>query len=277
MVTSKSFTRYELSSINSGKITLVPYPDFPNVAVPDLSKPDSSQMYDIGTEYEYNGKAYFYGYAKEAVAPNIGAKVYNSQDIAQVAIAVAAAQYATRIALTAGATDGLAHGGVFALDYLKGGHVVVFPAAGAAYFFTRGIIGSSVLAATGTIYLDLDAPIPEALTTSGYAEAMASPWKNVVQTTTYLNEQLAACCGVPTCQIPITKYGWFQTWGPCWISPAATLGAGANNRGAWLQGDGSLTDQDASLANLGQLGGWVMSNDKAGGQAAPFVYLMIAR
>lgn len=271
-----------LTQDNAGTIYHVPNPTIINARIPDLYLPDDIQKYNIGTGLIKGNKAYFYAYCKTTIGPNMFAKVYNTQDIANSAIAVAASKGATQIAVTASSSSGLAHGGVFALNYLKGGQVVVFPAAGAAYTFTSTIVGSSVLAATGTIYLDLEEPIPCDITTGATAEATASPWKNIVPMgSTYspstLSGGLFSACGVAKCLLTSGQWGWLQTYGPTWVSPAASLGAGENSKGAWIQADGSLTDQDYALANLGMYAGWVMANDVAGGQGAPFVWLTIAR
>lgn len=90
---NQTATRQALMSANGGTIKLVPYPNFPNLAIPDLSVPDASQLYDVGTEYEYNGKAYFYAKASGTVAPDMPVKTKNVQDITQVAATVAAWVY----------------------------------------------------------------------------------------------------------------------------------------------------------------------------------------
>jgi hypothetical protein len=275
---------YALRCANGGIVTLVPYPNFPNVSIPDLSIPDTIQQYDIGTKFEYNGKVYFYAKAAGTVVPNMGAKVKNEQDTQQRAIQAIAAQYATSITVTTVSPDGPSYNGSFAKDYLKGGHVVVFPAVGMTYTFCRGIVGNDVLAAAGTLKLYLDAPIPVALTTSGAAEINASPWAAVVpNTATHVTDNLTACCGVPTLRTTTGTWLWVQTWGPCWVSPHSGVGAAASDLAAFFVGDGSLgqghesTGISYTIGEIGQHAGWVMSEGHGGGQAAPFVYLQIAR
>ena len=146
--------------------------------------------------------------------------------------------------------------------------------------FARGIIGSSALAAYGTLRLDLDAPIPYALTTADYVEAMLNPWYQVVLGTgCILSQQVQTGCGIPAVRATSGQWLWVQGWGLSWCSPAATLGNGDNNqRGAWFQADGSVCSEDNNAdAVLGQYAGWVASQDYAGGQGAPFIYLTIAR
>jgi hypothetical protein len=266
---------------NGGILRLPPFPNFPNLTTPDLSKPDDSQLYDIAARYEYNDCHYFYSRAAGTVGPNMAVKPYCHQAVGFRSIQAAAAQYATSIYLTTTANDDDGSGsGIFVKDALKGGKCVVYPAAGATYCFTRGIVGSSYLAAYGTLRLDLDAPIPYALTTADYVEAMLSPWYQVVLGTgCIISQQVQTGCGIPAVRATSGQWFWTQTWGLTWCSPASTLGNADNNqRGAWFQADGSVCSEDNNAdAILGQYAGWVASQDYAGGQGAPFIYLTIAR
>jgi hypothetical protein len=269
---------------NGGELHFVPNPNFINMAIPDISKPDTVQQYDIGTKWDFNGKTYHYAYAGGTVTPNMGAKIKNEQDTQQRAIQANAAQYATEITITTVSPDGPSYDGTFAKNYLKGGHVVVFPAAGMVYTFCRGIMGNDVLAAAGTLKLYLDAPIPYAITTSGHAEVMASPWANVVpNTSTHVTDNLTACCGIPAVRATVGQWLWVQTWGPVWNSPHAGVGAAASDMGVYMLGDGSFGEGYEStgiahvIGEIGQYAGWVMSTGYGGGQAAPFVYLQIAK
>jgi hypothetical protein len=259
---------------NGGILTLPAYPDIVNMSPPVVSTPNDAKLYDIGAQWDFNNRRYRYAGASGTVAPNMGVKPYNHQDIQYVSIQAAAVAGATSIYVTTTANSNYA--GVAVKDYMKGGQVIIFSATGPEYSFTCGIIGNSALAAYGTLRIDLDTPIPFALTTSDYAEATASPWYKVtLGTGTVLDQHLASCCGVPAVRATNGQYLWVQTKGPCWVSPAATLGVGSNNRGAWFQADGSLTDQDAALAGVGQYAGWVMANDYGAGQGAPFIWLQI--
>jgi hypothetical protein len=261
---------------NGGVLTNVAYPEIINMSQPKIYTPDDAQLYEIGTKWEYNGRTYHYARASGTVAPNMAVKPHNHQDVGYSSIQAAAAAGDTSIYVTTDTNDNYA--GVAAKNELKGGNVVIFDATGAEYGFTCGIIGNPALAAYGTLRLDLDTPIPFALTTSDYAEAIASPWYLVaLGTGTEIAQGVCSACGVPAVRATTGQYLWVQTWGPCWVSPSVTAGVGDNNRGVWFQADGSITDQDASLGNLGSYAGWVMANDHAAGQGAPFIYLMIAK
>jgi hypothetical protein len=267
---------HQLYCENGGILTTPAFPEIINMTAPSVYAPSDSKLYEIGTKWEYNGRVYHYAQASGTVGPNMAVKPYNHQDIQNVSVQAAAVAGATSIYVTTTAASNLA--GVAAKNCMKGGTAVIFDATGAEYGFIVGIVGNPALAAYGTLRLDLDTPIPFALTTSDTVEAIASPWYKVtLGTGTVLNQGLCSACGVPAVRATTGQYLWVQTWGPCWVSPSATCGVGDNNRGAWFQGDGSVTDQDASLANLGSYAGWVMANDYGAGQGAPFIYLQIAK
>lgn len=262
---------------NGGTVHYVPNPQFVNPDPPSLWIPDTVQKYDIGTFYTFNGKCWAYSKTAGTVGPNMSVRPKNEQDTQNRAVQAAADAYATSITITTVSPDGPSYNGTFAKDFLKGGHVVVFPAAGAEYTFTRGIIGNDVLAAAGTLTLYLDQAIPCELTTSATAEVLASMWALVVLGTgTHINQQFCAHAGIPSCYSTTGKWIWVQTWGPTWCSPSATTGVGNNNRLAQFQADGSITDQDAADAAVGQNAGYCMANGYGNGQGAPFIYLMVA-
>lgn len=267
---------------DGGILHTVPNPLFPTTVRPDISKSSAIQLYDIGTKWEFNGKWYRYACAYGTVAPNMGCKVKDPEETgAGRVLYEAATAYDESVVVVLVSPDGPAYDGHMPLNYLKGGMAVFFPAAGATYGFTRGIIGNTEII-TGhsdlNVTLYLDAPIPHDLTTACTVEINASPWAAVcLNTNTKIQDNLTSCCGVPTLLTTTGRYLWVQTKGPVWISPAASLGDNtASNRGAWFQGDGSLADGAATDTHgLQQYAGWVISNLVGGTQAAPFVYLNV--
>lgn len=265
---------------NGGVLTNVAYPNIINMTQPDITKADSSQLYEIGTKWEFNGRVYHYAKAAGTVGLNMACKPYNHQDVGYSVAAATSAAGSTEITVTTDVNDNLA--GVAAKDELKGGIAVIYDGTlGVGYEQVVGIRGNDALASYGSLKIYLDTPLAHAFTIAvAHAEASASPWAKVATGGNIAlggTGSLASACGIPAVYATSGQWLWVQTWGLCWTSPSATLGAGDNNRGAWFQGDGSLTDQDASLANLGSYAGWVLANDHASGQGAPFVYLMIAR
>lgn len=261
---------------NGGSIWLPPNPDKVNLTIPNLSLPDTSQQYDIGTAYLYNGKCYYYSYTTAIVKQRQLAETSYHQATAQAVIAANADIYATQIVLTTASGDGIASDGVFAKDALKGGHVVVFVAGsgGDDDDFTRGIIGNAALAAAGELTIDLDGPIPHALVhDTSVAEAIASPYAYI-----RLGADVARTkVGAPACYAAAAKWVWVQTWGPCWIAPQSTVGV-AGLVGIVARHDGSLEPADSTVSSLisNQHLGYTMFPSSTSTQAAPFVYLQIA-
>ena len=270
---------HNIRSKNGGTIYLVPDPDFVNLALPDVHTADTAQKYDIATKYEFNGRTYFYARAAGIVGGNLGVMPYNHQDVGYSVAAATSAVGATDISVTTDVNDNLA--GVAVKDELKGGTCVIFEKTlGVLYEQIFGILGNDALASYGTLKIYLDAPLTQAFTIAvAYAEAIASPWAKVVASGgTVLSQGLCSCCGIPACHATSGQWLWVQTWGPCWASPAAVLGVGENNRDARWAGNASLSDGDATGTTvISQRAGWVMANDHANGQGAPFVYLQIAK
>jgi len=265
---------------NGGYVLLPPDPDFHNINIPDISKPDSAQLYDIGAWFYYNNCWYVYSKAGGTVAMNMGAKIKDPQTVSNETVGAAAAQYATELIITVDSTDGPSYDGTLPKDYLKGGDVVVFLTAGATYGFKRGILRNTAVASGGgTSTLTLDMPIPYAVDAAATAEAQCHFARVVVpNTSTKLQDNLCSVAGIPVCRATSGQWLWLQTWGPCWTSPDAALGAGASNRDGRFNGDGSISDgDDTNTADIEQQAGWVIANDKGAGQGAPFVYLQIAK
>jgi len=241
-------------------------------------KPDTVQQFPIGTVIQLGIDKFVYGCAAGTVLPNFGAKIKNPQDISQEIIGADAAIYATTITLTLDNTDGPAYDGLLPENYLAGGRVVVFPAGNDPEDFVRTILSNTAVTVNGstaTFDVELDAPIPIALTVSDVAEAVASPWAAVVPgTATKLADNLCSVCGIPTCVATSGQFLWFQIGGIIWSSPDAALGAGASNRDARYNGDGSISDgDDVNTTLIEQRCGFVVANDKGAGQGAPFIML----
>ncbi len=239
--------------------------------------------YEIGSRLALGGRVFHYAKSGGVLTPNMGAKIKNPQDVSQEVLGAAAVAGATSIVLKLDNTDGPTYDGLLPANYLAGGYVVVFPAGDPA--FVRGIISHTAVtvnAGTASFTALLDAPIPCDLTIADVAEAMASPYALVVpNTATKLTDNLTTTIGVPACPAISGDHLWLQTWGPCWVSPHAAVGALASNKAAYFVGDGALGEGQETtgiadkIAVIGQYAGFVLANDKGGGQGAPFVMLMI--
>lgn len=245
-----------------------------NLALPDPSVADSTKKYPLGTRYVDGDRAFRYGYFAGTMNPDLACKDTQPQSVAYATIAAAAAQYATTVVIDVAATDGIAGDGAIAVNYLAGGYLVVFDASSKA--FTRQIMSNTVTTGAGEMTLTLTDPIPVALVAdTDHGECMANPYSYLTAST---SNAYGAFMGLPLLVYTSGQYGWVQTWGPCWIAPQTAVGSGSNIRTCIFRHDGSIDELDYNDANnsKGQIAGYVMSHAQAGGQGAPFVWLMIA-
>ena len=271
-------SRAEIAQITSSEFGAI----LPGMSEQGIYIASNSKNYEIGARLRLGSRTYHYAMAGGTLNPNMGAKIKNPQDVSQEDIGAEADAGVSTITLTLDNTDGPTYNGLLPANYLKGGILVVFAALGT---FIRGITGNSAVtvnAGTATFTVTLDAPTPVAITTSDKAEAMASPYANVVAATdTKLGTGFAATIGVPTVAATVGQYCWLQTWGPCWVSPHANVGVADTDKAVYFVGDGSFghgnEDNPGAIKQglAAQYAGFVLANDKGGGQGAPFVMLMI--
>jgi hypothetical protein len=223
-----------------------------------------------------DGRVFVYAKASGTQIPDVGSQVGSHQHIANCAIGAVAAKGALSIVLHASATDGAAHNGLIAKNELVGGYVVVFPAA-TNHAFVRRIVSNSActISQANDCTIEVDAPIPVALTTSDTGEAMASPYLNVkTASSTY-----ASVVGVPAVAATDGTWFWLQTWGVCWIATSAECGAGENDRNVVFRYNGS-GDECAYNGTYNtakaQQAGFILANAYGGTQGAPFIMLQIS-
>jgi hypothetical protein len=86
--------------------------------------------------------------------------------------------------------------------------------------------------------------------------------------------------GVPVTTIAAGRFGWIQTWGPCWVTPSvAGVGSATTERTLIFVGDGSvhnINDNDMSTYGC-QIAGFCINTTAAGDWTnPPFVMLTIS-
>lgn len=240
----------------------------------NLHEVSTTKKYNLGTRLiTGDGRVFKYGLAGGTLVPDNGVCSANIQQIGYSSIAVAAAIGATSISITAGETAGAAADGVIAENELAGGYFVSFTASVATCQRRLILSNEAVASGGGTLVVVLDEGLHIALTTSDHAECMASPYYNLQSG----NDISKPIVGVPVCAATVGQYCWIQTWGPCWVSPQATVGASGHNQVVFRH-DGSLDDHDYSeaYATYAQHAGFVLSSAASGAQAAPFIMLQIS-
>jgi len=263
--------------VHDGRYLVLPaYVDaqegYQNLALPDLSVANASQLYPLGTKYVDGDRVFRYAKFMGTVNPDFGVKDTQPQSVAYATIAANALQYATTIVLDVAGTDGRGGDGAITVDYLAGGYIVVFDASSKA--FTRQIKSNTVTTGAGEMTIVVTDPIPVALIEdTDHIECMASPYNYLTASTS----NNYAVYGMPQLVYTSGQFGWIQTWGPTWIAPQAAVGSGSNNKIGIFRHDGSIDELDYSDANnsKGQIAGFVMTHAQGGGQGAPFFFLQI--
>lgn len=238
---------------------------------------DDKQKYPLGTLLRLGGRTYAYAKASGTQIPDVGSQVGCHQHVAQCTVAVSAAAGATSLVIDRPTTAGAAHNGIIAENELQGGYIVVFPTIPSNNkVFVRQITGNSAAPITAanemTVYLDSPTPIAVVADTS-YAEAMASPYLNVVTAAS----EVASVIGVPTVAATDGQYFWLQTWGPVWLATSAGCGAGNSDRNVCFRYNGS--GDEVATTGYGSIqaqhAGFILANAYGGGQGAPFIMLQI--
>lgn len=234
-----------------------------------------TQRFRTGARRQLGNKVYHYAHANGILSDVTGAFIMNPQDAGMRVLGAAYAAGVTQVLLTVNNTEGPAQNGSVPVNYLEGGTVVFMTALG---IYVRGIIANAVKAAgTGTFLVTLDAPTSFALVVTDSAEIIASPYARVCnEADTILASELCSVAGIPTRVTVDGDWLWLQTWGPCYVTSALTLGVGNENRLAYFVGNGVLQDWTAVGATADhQIAGFVMANAVGGGQGAPFVWLTL--
>lgn len=236
--------------------------------------PTTTQKHEIGSRLVTDdGDVFRYVMAGGTLNSDLGCVPQYTQEVGYNTIAESAVVGDTEIVVDMGASDGIAEGGVIAVDYLKNGRVLVFPHS--ANTFMRRILTNTVTAGATEMTLTLDRGIPHAITVDvDHMEAMASPYKNVITSTSAQKSVV----GIPTSAMTIGQYGWIQTWGIVWIAPQGAVSTGNNDREVVFRHDSSVDQHDYSDAviTLAQHAGFILKDIRGGGQGAPFIMLQIS-
>jgi hypothetical protein len=177
----------------------------------DIFTESSTKQHELGTffddEYERRFR-YAYNAASALVAGNIvqmpalGGAATTLQSTAAVAVESDVSD--RRIYVTAITT-------AQAADLFKEGWAAFWDASLTAVY-TRRVLKNSTLATTGVAsYIEIDEPLPVALTTSDKVALMANPYKNIVVAPTTIAGKML---GGVHCAVSANYYCWVQTRGP---------------------------------------------------------------
>lgn len=223
-----------------------------------------------------DGRVFRYAKAGGTVQPEVGAAV----SLKTIDVAVAPAQVAgagaagsTTLTLTVNAGAGVAGDGVFALDELRGGYVVIGNG-NAQHPQMRCITGNvAKIAGAGTITVSLDASLTAAVSVGVTTiETMLNPYGFMVAGSGGYQTFL----GIPARTATVGQYFWLQTWGPCWITSNSATCNGVGDRTIVFVANGSVVSSDDVTVESGlQIAGVAMDASSAGASNAPMVMLQI--
>ena len=135
----------------------------------------------------------------------------------------------------------------------------------------RMITGHEKGADALTIKVYLDGPITRTMIATSFMECAQNPYNQLSNS----GGGWASVMGVPTTVIASGSYGWFQSWGPCWVTPSLPVADTVKWRTVCFVGDGSIRSFEDVTGETGhQVAGFVI--DQTSGDNPPFVMLQIS-
>ena len=247
--------------------------DFTGALNKGIHTTETTQRYIFGTRFlTWDGRVYKYGHAAAECQSGYGAYNLGLANLSNT-LAVAASEGDTSLTITC-SSGGYAASGVISKDELAGGFIIMDN--GVEDCVQMMIIGNDADVSATTVRVDLEWPLWKDLDTSDYIEALLNPFAHLHGGITQGSNGKTSVMGVPCRNLVATYNGWFQTWGPCWITPsssgAAAPGYTDGDREAYFlaQGNGSIVSGTTAGVDVGnQHAGYIIEKDTAGNYAGP--------
>ncbi len=225
------------------------------------------QEYELGTRYRVDDRVFRYAKTGSAITGQRGAfdftTFFGENTVASASIGDMSVQ------ITTDSTSGSVTNGFGVENNMVGGY---FSQPDATTRQFRRITGHRVGASGATIDVFFDGPLTRDMVTNSFVEWMPNPYGNLRQP----GGTTRAVMGVATTTIASGSFGWFQTWGPAYVSQNAGGDFGGSyDTVAHFHEGGNLEDADTH-AN-GQVAGFIIGTRSSGSFAnPPFVYLTIS-
>jgi hypothetical protein len=254
--------------------------DFTGIYNKGLYTTETTQRHTFGTRMiTWDGRVFKYAHATAECQSGYGAANYALCNISAV-LAANAAEGDTSVKVTV-TSGGYAASGVIAEDELAGGYLILNNGVEDPQNF--GIIGNDASVSATTCIVHLDAPLWQAVTTSGYCEVLDNPYAHLYGGITIGSNGFVSFVGIPCRNLVATYNGWIQTWGPCWVTPPSS-GSGAPGYSAGdrecfflAQGNGSIISGTGATVETGnQHCGFVMNRSETTAGGPPLVMLQIS-
>lgn len=225
------------------------------------------QKFELGTRYPQDDRVWRYGRAGSALNGQRGAFDYGTFFAENTVEAAVIGQMYVKI--TTDATSGSVTNGFGVKNNMVGGY---FSQPDGTNRQFRRITGHLAGASGATIKVYLDGPLTRAMVTNSFVEWCPNPYRDLRQA----GGTNRAVMGVPTTTIVSGSFGWFQTWGPCWLAQnAAADFGGANDQMARFHEGGNI--EDADTHSNAQIAGFIMGTRSSGNWAnPPFTWLTIS-
>ncbi len=233
----------------------------------------------------WDGMVYRYGEAESTLnTAYLCASSNRTQEVGYSSVTTGAAAGEDTIIFTVAGGDGDGSGNI-AVDYLKDGILCVDMGQVGAVYQMR-IKSNTVLTGGGggAMTVVVDEPFPLAVTDSMSVEAMACPYKGLINSGVSAR---ASYLGLPQRDATsVLPYNWILTHGPCWVTPNNSLAV--HNLGdadysnqvvahpSEFGGSVGPHDDAYALTIYQQHVGFVLSWAQAGTQGAPFIMLDIS-
>lgn len=212
---------------------------------------DVTQRYTLGVRaITWDGRVYHYYRTGSATASYQRALYFNDTgDIAYESLGAVGAAGDRQVTIAEGSITE---------DQFAGGYLLLFHATGDGAVYS---IQANTATAGSNFIAYLSEPLAKAVTTSDNVELYISPYADLRSGTTATK----AWGGIPAQGIMTSGYyGWLQTWGPCFISPQATVGENQTQTG-YFRNDGSIdTRGNVDTGVSDQIAGHTMIGGAAG-------------
>jgi hypothetical protein len=193
------------------------------MALPNVAFSGNGAQFVVGTRktsplgtamYFVDGRKFRFGQAAAtAIATaKLTQQTLNDAEWDELVVPTARAAGVTTVTVTNGTT-------VISNDQFVDGWLNVEDDTGEGYLYS--VASNSGAANAGTLTVNLNEPLQVAWTTSTTVGMFASPYAAVV--VAVATGATALLTGVTPRVIPVSNFGWFQTWGPCSVTVEGTV------------------------------------------------------
>ncbi|MCK5016312.1 MAG: hypothetical protein KAS32_04495 [Candidatus Peribacteraceae bacterium] len=225
-------------------------PDLTDVTEFGVYSTGTVQKHEIGLRHRIGDRVYRYGKAGGVLTPSKAA--FNDNVFFSSGGLIGAGTIGDmEVTLTLDATTSAATA-FGTKDQMIGGYFLQPDTTNCQF---RIIKGHDFGATSAVIKILLDGPLTRTFVATSICEFGRNPYNNLKVNV----GQVGSAMGIPATAIASGSYGWVQTWGPCWITPQASMGDRINERTAYFRGDGTINDFDGC------------TNETTGHQVAGFI------